>query len=200
MADITKDYSRNKSLMLYGFEQNTTDKYRGSIRINWDPSLSTTLKISKTNMELFTDNAAFLNRNYSIQIKSIEPNISYLFKRNLRAVLSWRFQYGENEKLGGEQCSANVGTVDIRYQVKKGGSFQLRFSNHQLKYKSSNPLITPAGFILLEGLQPGQNKTWSSLMTQRFAGNLEVNIQYEGRSAGTARPIHTGTASIRALF
>ncbi len=200
MADITRDYSRQKSLMLYGFEQNTSNRYRGSIRINWNASFSTTMNLNQSDMQLFTENASFLNRNYSLKIRSVEPNITYLFNRNFRAGLSWRFQYGENEKLGGEQCSANVGTVDIRYQVKKGGSFQLRFSKHQLDYLSSNPMITPAGFILLEGLQPGQNKTWSILMTQRFAGNLEVNIQYEGRSAGTARPIHTGTASIRALF
>jgi hypothetical protein len=186
--------------MLYGYEQNNTNRYRGSARINWNTSLSTSLTANQSKIELTTENAAFLNRNYALSISSIEPSVNYLFQRNFRVGLSWRFQHGENKKSGNELCQSDAGTIDLRYQVQKGGSIQIRFTQHRLRYTSSNTQITPAGFILLEGLQPGQNKTWSVLMSQRFAGNLECNLQYEGRSAGAGRLIHSGTASIRALF
>ncbi len=53
---------------------------------------------------------------------------------------------------------------------------------------------------MLDGLLPGTNLLWNLQLTKRLLNNLELNFQYDGRKPGATRTIHTGRASITALF
>ena len=59
---------------------------------------------------------------------------------------------------------------------------------------------TAVGYVMLEGLTPGKNYLWNLDIVKRLAGNIEVNIQYEGRKSENSRLINIGRASIRAIF
>ena len=60
---------------------------------------------------------------------------------------------------------------------------------------------TTKSYQILDGLQPGKNYVWNAVYNRTLANNLQLNISYEGRKTGNSNQIvHTGSASLRALF
>jgi hypothetical protein len=53
---------------------------------------------------------------------------------------------------------------------------------------------------MLGGLLPGKNYIWTVDFIRKLSGNLELNIQYEGRKSETSNMVNIGRASVRAIF
>jgi hypothetical protein len=75
----------------------------------------------------------------------------------------------------------------------------ITFTFNNITFSGSTPNTT-VGYIILDGLLPGKNYLWSVQFTKRLAGNIEMNLENEGHKPGSTRTIHSGNASLRALF
>lgn len=199
--DITHSISNGKSLLNYGFESRRLRSLVGKLRWNINRSFVTTVSYRQLKNVLNTKGPKFDNRNYLVQQDIIEPSISYVYKTNLRASLSYSYGYKRNTIDSMESANNHVLTADVRYNILSSSTLNARFSLNQISYKGySGSANTTVGYLLLDGLLPGKNYLWNLEFTKRLAGNIELSVQYEGRKPESARTIHIGRASVRAIF
>jgi hypothetical protein len=98
-----------------------------------------------------------------------------------------------------EKVINNALSTEVRYNVLSKGTLNGKITYNNISYTGGSANST-VGYILLDGLLPGKNYLWNIELNKRLAGNIELNLQYEGRKPGDTRTIHTGRATLRALF
>lgn len=199
-VDITHRLNTGKALLNYGFESNKLRDLTLKGRWNLNRSIATSFTNKYGLNQLI--NSSFANRNYRIDEVSAEPSVSYIYKSNLRVSIIYTYDNKENKIDFMEKAINNAIATEIRYNVLSNGTLNARFSYNNINFNggSGGSANSTAGYILLDGLLPGKNYLWNIELTKRLAGNIEVNLQYEGRKPGSAPTVHTGTASVRAIF
>ena len=198
--DITHRLNTSKSLLNYGFESNKLRDLTLKGRWNLNRSIATSFT-NKFVLNLL-NTPSFANRNYHINEVSSEPSVSYIYKSNLRVSLIYTYDVRQNKIDFMEKAINNEIAAEVRYNVLSNGTLNGRFSFNNISFNGGmggDPNST-TGYVLLDGLLPGKNYLWNIELTKRLAGNIEVNFQYEGRKPGSAATVHTGRASVRAIF
>ncbi len=201
--DVNNSRNGTKALLTYGYETRKLNDWsiRGRYNITKMVVLDFTAR-SGVN-ELASSSVKFDNRNFRIRQESLEPRISLTSGTSFRAVVGYR--YGERKNsIGNEERSLSRSiNTELKYNALQNISLQgkLTFSNISFSSLEAVPNTnSTAAYILLDGLLPGKNYLWNFDISKRLSQNLEMNIQYEGRKPGSARVVHIGRASIRALL
>lgn len=194
--DLTHRISNNKALLTYGFESR---KLRDvSIKGRWTLNKSITASVTNRYIKNQLTTPKFANRNYLIDETSVEPSISYIYGSKLRASLIYNYDNKQNTIDNKEKSQTNGLTTEFKYNVLSSGTLNGKFTFNNISFSGSPN--TTVGYIILDGLLPGKNYLWSVQFTKRLKGNIEMNLDYEGRKPGGTRTIHSGRASLRALF
>jgi len=194
--DLTHRLNSSKALLNYGFESNSFRDLSIKGRWNLSRAIATSLTNKLDRSQLV--NPTFSNRNYRVDEVSVEPSISYIYKSTFRVSLIYTYDTRNNKIDSLETAINNQIAAEVKYNVLSNGTINGRFSFNNIKF-SGDPNST-VGYTLLNGLLPGKNYLWNLGLTKRLAGNIELNLEYDGRKPGSNPVVHTGRVSIRAIF
>ncbi len=199
--DINSSNASGKSILSFGNENSRIDNISGRFRMNIFRNISGTMVIKNIKNTVSFKGYRFENRNYSINQNTFEPNCTYLYKSLFRTTLTYSYTKKQNKIDSMEKSLNNSWTADFKLNLYSNTIIGVKCSYNQIKFSAyKNAENSTVGYLMLEGLTPGKNILWNIDLIKRFAGNLELNVQYEGRKPGNGKIINIGRASIRAIF
>jgi hypothetical protein len=149
-----------------------------------------------SNNTLETEN--FINRNYEIETKEVEPKISFLYNENNRFSVFYHYKNKQNRLENFEVLQQQKIGVDYFYISKKKNQISANVNVFLNDFTGNSN--TPVAYQMLEGLQAGKNYTWSLLFNQKLNSFLNLSINYLGRKSENSKTIHTGNIQLRAVF
>jgi hypothetical protein len=195
-VDLTHVQNVGRSILTYGLETRTLRDLSGRIRWNLSKKFSTNILVKKINNQLETPK--FGNRNYNLAQWVTEPSISFQSGTKYRFSLNYKYEEKQNEEGQKERALINSIITEMRYNVLSSSTINGKFQFSNIAFTGATN--STVAFIMLDALLPGKNFLWNIDFTRRLANNMEINFTYEGRKPGEAKAIHTGRASVRALF
>ncbi|MDP4260083.1 MAG: hypothetical protein Q8937_17790 [Bacteroidota bacterium] len=202
--DVSNTRNGAKTLLTYGYESKQLNEWMLRTRVNMSRAIALNATFRQGSNQLFESSSNFDSSNYNLRQFSLEPALSYTRGANFRIGLGYKLSYKMNApELGDQHYTSGAFNSDFKYNIVQSTSVQAKFTVSSISYmvKDANAVTTSSvAYTMLEGLLPGKNYLWSLDFTKRLGSNLELNLQYEGRKAGTTRVIHTGRASLRALL
>jgi len=201
--DVNNSRNSGKALLTYGYESRELNDWNFKSRFNLSKVVAITLVGKTGTNKLTSSNPKFDNKNYDIKQNAVEPGINITRGSNFRLVLGYRITDKKNSQGGKEQSLSNSINTEVKYNILQNTSILAKFTYSDITFNSKDPIAntnSPAAYIMLDGLLPGKNFLWTLDLTKRLSNSLELNIQYEGRKPGTARTVHIGRASIRAIL
>ncbi|WP_203256142.1 hypothetical protein [Hyunsoonleella ulvae] len=166
--------------------------FNHKIKENWLITLQSVIGSNESSSENFT------SKNFNFDEALLNPKLSYLFNENSRFDVFYQYTVKDN----------TIGNLENLKQQKFGLGFNLSKNekgaiNGEVNYFSNNYTgnpNTPVAFQMLEGLQPGNNFTWTLLAQKKLTKFLDLNLSYFGRKTETSKTIHTGNIQLKAYF
>jgi hypothetical protein len=202
--DISRTQNGAKTLLTYGYESKQLNEWTVRTRLNVSRAVALNATLKQGVNQLFESSSNFDSSNYNLQQYSLEPALSYTRGANFRIGFGYKLSYKANApEFGDQKYSSAAFNTDFKYNIVQSTSIQAKFTVSSISYmvKDANAVTTSSvAYTMLEGLLPGKNYLWDLDFTKKLGSSLELNLQYEGRKAGTTGIVHTGRASLRALL
>jgi hypothetical protein len=201
-VDFSNLRNSGKSLLTYGYESRKLNDWTMKFRLNLSRSFLLNINARTGANSLSTPNAQFDNRNYDLDIQTLEPLLTYVMGTSFRLATGYKFEHKKNLPVyGGEKANSHAINVESKYNVLQNSSITARFTFNNISYNSPNGnAANTVSYIMLDGLLPGKNFLWNVTLTKRLLNNLELNFQYDGRRPASSKTVHVGRASLTALF
>lgn len=197
--DFQVGQSSNESRVVQtsGYEsRRTTEQF---FRTRWNITKTLSTQWSVTRGERESDSEFFDNKDYRLRFWRLEPQFTFLPGKNFRSILRYKFQQDENVLMAeGEMAQQHDFNIEATYNRSGKSSLRAQFSF--VKVQFDGEANSPVGFVILNGLQPGENFLWNVTLNRQLANNIQLNLSYEGRKTGSARVVHVGRAQVAATF
>ena len=196
-ADYSYQNQRSKVFLSNGFESRNRTEHTVNTRWNLNTTWSFNTAIG-IGQRIYTSDF-FSSNNFNYSFTEFKPKLVFQLNTQLRITGFFSYFEGKNQVALGNQKAINkeFGT-EIRYSLTKQGVLNARFSYYQVTFDGEAQ--SQLGYDMLQGLTIGQNNVWNINYQQRLGNNLQITINYDGRSAENQRTIHIGRMEARYLF
>ncbi len=194
-VDYIYQRNLNRSLLSNGFDTRTilSHGFRGRLSLGSNITL-----INQFDTGDKTFSSQFLSsRNYDIDFVSNKFSFQSQLNLAFRFVADYGFKTQVNLLDIQESTEHNLGT-ELRYSILNKGIVTARIKYVYLEYNDDPN--SPVGYEMLQGLQPGNNGTWTILFQRSITRGIELNIEYSGRVSEKQAVVHTGGLQVRANF
>ncbi|WP_299225392.1 hypothetical protein [uncultured Psychroserpens sp.] len=186
----------NRAVLSIGFQENKLQSHQLQFNHKFAKSWLVNLESSLEINESLNEN--FVSRNYKLDEIRLQPKLSYIFNENARFDVFYQYATKDNTIGNMEQLSQNNFGLSFTYNNAQKIALTGEVNYFKNDYEG-NP-NTPVAYQILEGLQPGNNFTWSLIAQKKLTKFLDLNLNYFGRKTETSKTIHTGTIQLKAYF
>jgi hypothetical protein len=194
--DHTYQLTNSKSLLVNGFD--SRDNRFNALRGRWNISKQYMLNLDLKQGNRLGLSEFFSNRNFDINYREISPKFTYQAGVKFRTSLMFAYKEKFNSAdYGGEVALTRDLGLELKYSVLTKGNLMLQVN--YIEHRFSN-ITSPLAFEMLEGLQPGENITWNLMYQRNLSQNMQLSINYTGRTAESTPTVHTGGVQVRAFF
>lgn len=196
-ADFTYQDQRSKTLLTNGFEARNRSE-RG-INIRWNINSSWSLTSGFNTGQRIYSSDYFSENNYRYVFQEYKPRLAYQVSNQFRLTAIFSYFEGNNAEVYGKQKGTNreLGG-ELRYSLPRQGVMSAKLSQYQVSFTGNAQ--SQLGYDMLQGLVVGKNTVWNINFQQRLGNNLQITINYDGRSAENQRTVHIGRMEARYLF
>ncbi len=196
--DFTRQTNNNKQLLTQGFELRERAEWATNFKL--DIGSDYTLRLSSTfggqlNRSDFLD-----SRNFDLRTRTYRPQLIWQPTNLLRLIGSYERKNRVNEfsEISNESAITQSYTGELTWNQAGKGSVRASFSFLDIDFVGDP--ATYLGYILLDGLQPGNNQTWQLTIQQRLSKGMQLSLLYNGRNSENTSVIHTGSVQVTAFF
>ncbi|MFT5243628.1 MAG: hypothetical protein ACJA1H_000780 [Glaciecola sp.] len=186
----------NRTTLSIGFQENKIESHQLQFNHKFWTNWLLNLQSSFENNESLSEN--FATRNFNLDEIRFQPKLSYIFNENARFDLFYQYTSKDNTIGGMEQLVQN--NYGLSFTYNNANKVALTGAINFFKNEFTGNANTPVAYQILEGLQAGNNFTWSLLAQKKLTKFLDLNFNYFGRKTETSKTIHTGTVQLKAYF
>lgn len=198
-ANYTYKINQNKSLLNSGFD--AREELENSVDLRWNIKRKFTLRNKFEINESARSTELFSAQDYDVLTYNMEPQITFqqgaTFRTTLKSALKNKSNSG---KLGGEFTQFRRAGIELTYNMLTKGRTSAGFDYISTTFSGDQTGNSPLLFEMLEGFQIGTNYTWRLSYQRSFKNNLQLTLQYEGRSSEKAQTVHIGNMQVQLLF
>ena len=140
----------------------------------------------------------FQDKNYEIEDYNINPKLTYLSGKNNRINFIYKLSRIDNSIGNQESLKQQKLGVSLFLNQKEKTGFISDFNYFKNEFNGNiNSVIS---YIMMNGLQRGENYTWSFKFQRKLSKLLDINFVYMGRKSNGIRTIHNGSIQLKAIF
>jgi len=193
------NFTRNnaKTLLINGFENRRL--FNSSLNLRWNFYKDLTLRLTFGKGKNERRSEEFSSNNYSLDIYNVSPSLIWQVGVFLRVEATYNYEHKKNV-LGdpGELAIVNDAGIELNYRIASKGNLLAKGNLIRIDFNGESN--TSLSYEMLNGLQPGNNATWSISYQQNLSRFLQLNVIYDGRKSGDASTVHVGSLQVRAHF